>query len=108
MMRNSFMSALVVVTSLPSLAYSEQSNMETAAMQMALAANCRANYGDHDLFEVAFKRFQELAFEEKPDLSAKEIDDMRQTLYEIEAETGNNPFLKGFCDKLKEHFDLPK
>lgn len=73
---------------------------KAAALQVAIAANCRATYGQHDLFEAAFSNFEAVAEETEAELSELELAEMKQELYDIEAEPEGNMFLEGFCKKL--------
>jgi len=79
-----------------------QEEFQAAGVQLAIAANCRATYGENELFEVAFARFEELAREADQGISDKEMEEAKLNLYEMEAETGDNPFMRGFCNMLKE------
>lgn len=70
-------------------------------MAVAIAAQCRANFGDDRLFEVAFTRMEaHLRTVEKPP-SPSEVLELKQKMYELDATEGENPFLKGFCDTLR-------
>lgn len=73
-----------------------------AGMQLGIAANCRASYGDHELFEVAFARFEDIALRTGQDVTDKELDEAKQKFYEMEAETEENIFMRGFCKNLRE------
>lgn len=73
-----------------------------AGMQLGIAANCRASYGDHKLFEVAFARFENIALRTSQDITDKELDEAKQKFYEMEAETEDNIFMRGFCKNLRE------
>lgn len=73
---------------------------KAAAVQVAIAANCRATYGQHDLFEVAFANFEAVAERTEADLSELELAEMKQELYDFEAEPEGNILLEGFCKKL--------
>jgi hypothetical protein len=73
-----------------------------AGMQLGIAANCRASYGDHELFEVAFARFEDIALRTGQDITDKELDEAKQKFYEMEAETEENIFMRGFCKNLRE------
>lgn len=79
-----------------------QKELEAAGMQIAIAANCRASYGEHELFEIAFAQFEYLARSSDHDISDEELAETKQTLYEIEADPEYNLFMHGFCNKLKE------
>lgn len=80
---------------------------KTASMQLVIAASCRATYGEDELFEVAFSRFEQVARSTEAPLRNSEIKETKQKMYELDAMEGGNPFLKAFCEKLKEEF-LPK
>lgn len=79
-----------------------QDDFDAAGVQLAIAAGCRASYGENELFEVAFANFEKIARKSSQDITDEELADAKQKLYETEAETGDNFFLRGFCEKLKE------
>jgi len=97
-----FFSLFLITLSLHSALAGEQKNFEVAGMQLAIAANCRASYGEDDLFEIAFTNFENLARGSGHNITDEELAKAKQKLYETEAETGDNPFLRGFCKELKE------
>jgi len=101
-MRRIIQYATVLMIGATSAASETQEDFEASAMQMALAANCRAAYGEHELFELAFSRFEKVAQQTGQDISEEEIKDTKQRLYEIEAEPEENVFMRGFCQNLKE------
>jgi hypothetical protein len=92
---------ILMVISQPVVADPEDEFL-AAEMQLGIAANCRASYGDHELFEVAFAQFEDVALRTGQDITDKELDEAKQKLYEMEAETEENLFLRGFCKDLRE------
>lgn len=96
------MLTLLLIGTAPPAVADIQEDFEAAGVQLAIAANCRASYGENELFEVAFARFEELARDADQGISDAEMDEAKQNLYELEAETGDNLFMRGFCENLKE------
>lgn len=93
--------SLIVVGTHAALA-DPQKELEAAGMQIAIAANCRASYGEHELFEIAFAQFEDLVRSSDHDISDEELAEMKQAMYETEADPEYNLFMHGFCNKLKE------
>lgn len=85
----------------------QQDELVTAGFQLAIAAGCRANYSDYELFEVAFDRFASLAEKAAPPLSSEELLGVKKELYETEAEEGDNVFLRAFCEEIRQQL-LPE
>ena len=54
----------------------QQQELEAAGMQLAIAAGCRANYGEYELFEIAFDRFSELAKKADPPITTEELSEI--------------------------------
>lgn len=79
-----------------------QKEFETAAMGLALSANCRASYGDHELFEAAFSKFEKIVREFDGGPSNAEVVASKEKLYQVEAIAEENMFMRGFCEKLKK------
>jgi hypothetical protein len=101
-MRTIISSTFIVICAASSAVADTQKTFETAAFQVALAANCRASYGDHELFEVVFENFAKAAQKAEVRMSDEEIIEAKQELYKVEAESGENPFMYGFCKELRE------
>ncbi|MBL4872019.1 MAG: hypothetical protein JKY41_01165 [Rhodobacteraceae bacterium] len=79
-----------------------QKDYEAAAMRLAIAAGCRASYGEYELFEVALAEFERMAVVSNTDITAEELAEMKQRLYATEATKDGNMFMLGFCESLKK------
>jgi len=101
-MRGGIVLTLILIGNAPPAVADLQEDFQAAGVQLAIAANCRASYGENELFEIAFARFEELARESGQGISDAELDEARQNLHEVEAETDDNLFVRGFCENLKE------
>lgn len=95
--------ALATLSLSPASAEEEPTELEAAGMQVALAASCRATYGENELFEVAFTRMEGIAHKSGVEVSRREMMKFKEELYDIEPGDEDNMFLRGFCTKLKEH-----
>ncbi len=71
-------------------------------MQLAISAMCRAQFGDNELFDIAFRNFEEEARRLDDPPSDEQIKQARHEMETAEA-TEPNPFAKGICAKLREH-----
>ena len=91
---------MLLATTLTAAEHKE--NYEAAGIRLAIAANCRANYGDHELFEVAFSQFEIAAQTSPQDFTKSQMSELKNEFYQIEADEGDNPFLRGACQNLRD------
>lgn len=92
--------ALLMACATPAVGDSQE-DFKDAGMQLGFAALCRATYGDHELFEEAFSYFRKTARDTNQDISDEELNEAKLELYEMEAESGENPILRSICEKLR-------
>ncbi|SMX22492.1 hypothetical protein [Boseongicola aestuarii] len=98
-----FFSLMACFTALEVQANEKEEELETALLLMILASECRANYGENALYELAFDRIELLARKFVPAITNEQWIELRQNFYEAEPESadeGENSILQEVCESI--------
>ncbi len=81
-------------------ALGDQPSLQEAALNAAVAAKCRAQLGDEQLFEVAFRMLLEVASETAGGPSEQQLGEYRQQLITA-TPSDSEPMIAEMCGALR-------
>jgi hypothetical protein len=92
---------LPLMLSFPGPSYAEKTPLQEATMNAAIAATCRAQMGDDELFEVAFEEMRQAAINAGEEARLGELDAWREKMLSMPSDP--NPIAPALCAPLRAH-----